>query len=629
MVRLPSLAAARDKIRELRRAGAKDAMTVLVRRGTYFMDEPVVLTPEDSGVTYAAYPGERAVLSGGKRITGWTKNNREWSAPVSFNFGQLFVAGKRAMRARTPNQGFFRVDGRVIQEKPMVIKYRGDSIKKEWAEDGEVELIMLASWQEAHGRIKKVDEAAHTVEVQVATPKPAGTGQRDCYFWIENAPGTLDWHDEWYLDRKAGKVRFLARGPEDLNQEETIAPVLEHLVLIQGDPENGKIVRNVVFRGLDFRHTAWKLPENGYMGMQAVSNIGAAFEAEGAENVVIDHCMFTQMGTYAISFGRGCFRNRVVGNEIVDMGAGGVKIGEATMNRQRSNPAEQSGANVVADNHMHQLGRFYPGAVGVLVGQSSDNLVTHNHIHDLFFSAISCGWTWQYKLVVLKNNIIEYNHLHDLGQGVMSDMGGIYMLGEQPGTALRNNLIHDVNALVYGGWGIYLDQATSNIIVENNVVYKCNFAGFNQHFGRENLVRNNIFAFNPQFQLTRDLSEQHTSFTMERNIVYYDAGLLLGNNWSGGLKMDHNIYWDARGGGVRPASKAWKDWQANGLDVESVVADPLFVNPANLDFRLKPASPALKLGFKPIDISTVGPRMVTGPAGLAATGKPAGAIAKR
>src|SRR5204863_1127849 len=153
---------------------------------------------------------------------------------------------------------------------------------------------------------------------------------------------------------------------------------------------------------------------------------------------------------------------------------------------------------------------------------------------------ISAGWTWHYKLTSLKNNIIEYNHLHDIGQGLMSDMGGIYTLGEQPGTVLRNNLIHDVKALVYGGWGIYFDQASTGIVAENNVVYNCSVAGLNQNFGRENIVRNNIFALNKEYQCTRNRGEQHVSFTMERNIIYFDEGHLFGNNWNGGLKMGRN-----------------------------------------------------------------------------------------
>src|SRR5436305_1961975 len=113
---ISTLAAARDKLRELRRAGDRSPMTVTVRGGTYFLDEPLVLTPEDSGVTYAAAPGERAVISGGRRITGWTKKSgAPATASADFEFHQLFVGGRRAIRARTPNQGYYRVDGRVKQ----------------------------------------------------------------------------------------------------------------------------------------------------------------------------------------------------------------------------------------------------------------------------------------------------------------------------------------------------------------------------------------------------------------------------------------------------------------------------------------------------------------------------------
>jgi hypothetical protein len=52
----------------------------------------------------------------------------------------------------------------------------------------------------------------------------------------------------------------------------------------------------------------------------------------------------------------------------------------------------------------------------------------------------------------------------------------------------------------------------------------------------------------------------------------------------------------------------FEQWKARGMDQHSVIADPLFVDPADGDFSLKPDSPALKLGFKPIDISAAGPR---------------------
>ena len=72
--------------------------------------------------------------------------------------------------------------------------------------------------------------------------------------------------------------------------------------------------------------------------------------------------------------------------------------------------------------------------------------------------------------------------------------------------------------------------------------------------------------------------------------------------------MDFNLYWDPRGQEIKFDRDSLEDWRRRGHDVHSVIADPLFADPANGDFTLKPESPALKLGFKPIDISKVGPQ---------------------
>jgi parallel beta-helix repeat protein len=223
------------------------------------------------------------------------------------------------------------------------------------------------------------------------------------------------------------------------------------------------------------------------------------------------------------------------------------------------------------------------------------------------------GWTWGYAANQSKGNIIEYNHLHDIGKEMLSDMGGIYTLGEQPGTRIRNNLIHDIASFTYGGWGIYPDEGSSDMLIENNIVYHCKSAGFHQHYGRENLVRNNVWAFNRENQLMRTRVEPHVSFIFERNIVYFDEGRLLGSNWTGDkFTMKDNLYFDTRGTGIRFAGMSFDEWQASGQDKDSVIADPLFANAGNFDFRLRPESPALKMGFQQIDMSTVGPRVAAG-----------------
>ena len=609
----PSLTAARDAIRSMRKAGATEPATVLLRGGTYRLTETFVLTPEDSGVTYEAYPAEHPVISGGRVVKGWQKGAGSiWTTYVSDRVHQLFINGQRAVRARTPNSGFFRIDGPSSQDKPFTLKFRGDEIKASWAGNSDVEVVALLAWAELRMPITAVDESAHIARF-AADPKPSNQ-EANARYWIENAPDALDSPGEWRFDSKAGTIYYWPKAGEDLSRDEVVAPALMHLVRLEGSPEKGAIVRDVTIRGLDFRHADWAMPSAGYAETQAAMSAPSAFEAIGAEGLLIEHCSFSESGGYAIWLGRGCRRNRVSADEIFDMGAGGIKIGDAVLHPDQANWTFE---NVVTDNAMHDLGRVYPSAIGVWVGQSSRNTISHNHIHDLFYTAVSVGWTWGYDQNQCTGNIIEFNHLHDIGKNMLSDMGAIYTLGIQPGTVIRNNLIHDVQSFTYGGWGIYPDEGSSNILIENNIVYRTKSAGFHQHYGRENIVRNNIFAFGAEHQLMRTRAEPHLSFTFEGNIVYYDSGALLGSNWTGdGFRMNRNVYWDARDEPVLFAGQTLAEWQQRGQDQDSQVANPGFVNASSYDFRLMPDSPAWKMGFKEIDMSTVGPRVAPGVAGL-------------
>ncbi len=612
---LKSLAEARDAIRTARRAGNQQPMTVLIESGTYFLTEPFVLTPEDSGspqapIVYAAAPGARPIFSGGRKIEGWTKGEQNiWTTEVpgvkegQWYFRQLFVGATRTQRSRTPTNGFYRIDGPSPKEGPFPLKFRGSDVKKSW-EGSDAEVIALLAWAEIRMPIVKVDEEAR-IATLTGNPRPSNR-EVDARYWIENTLDGVDAAGEWYLDRKAGTLSYWPRRGEEMATEEVIAPALTELVRLEGKPEEGKLIRNVTFRGLEFRHADWALPAGGYADTQAANRAGAAFEVTGTEDLTIDRCTFTQLGAYAVSFGRGSKRNRLLHSKIYDVGGGGVKVGET---QQRQNEAEQNFENTISDNEIHHLGVIYPAAVGVWVAQSGRNTISHNHIHDLYYTAISVGWTWGYARNQSKGNVIEFNHLDHIGQNMLSDMGGIYTLGEQPGTVIRNNLIHDVWSFTYGGWGIYPDEGSSDMLIEDNVVYRTKSAGFHQHYGRENTVRNNVFAFGIENQLQRTRVEPHISFTFTNNIVYFDQGEMLGINWSGDkFKMNRNVYYDVRGGKPRMFGKTFEEWQQQGQDTESIVADPLFVNAENYDFRLRPNSPALKLGFKPIDLSTVGPR---------------------
>ena len=137
---------------------------------------------------------------------------------------------------------------------------------------------------------------------------------------------------------------------------------------------------------------------------------------------------------------------------------------------------------------------------------------------------------------------------------------------------------------------------------------------YDQHYGKENIVRNNVLALSATYgQIRRSRQEEHSSFTVERNIIYSNGAPMLGGGWSNGnFKLASNCYWDVSGKPpIFPGKLTLAQWQAKGHDAGSIVADPKFVDPGKYDFRLQPDSPALKIGFKPIDPAKIG---LVGPA---------------
>ena len=376
---------------------------------------------------------------------------------------------------------------------------------------------------------------------------------------------------------------------------EVIAPRLPVLVDIAGDPASGRKVRNLTLANLSFEHAEWDDSHTNAAAGQASINVGGVIQMTQAQDCAIRGCSVSHVSNYAIEVGDGCENTLIEANTLTDLGAGGIKLGHG------SNRA------TVSDNEIGDAGKAFRNAVGVWIGFSNNNLVAHNDIHHLFYSGVSVGWSWGYQPSKSAGNIIEYNHIHHIGQGLLSDMAGVYTLGVSPGTCVRNNFIHDVQADDYGGWGLYTDEGSTGIVMENNVVCRTTHGGYDHHYGKDNLIRNNILAFGRDAQINYSREEDHTSFTFERNIVYFTTGELLHGPWKKDhFEMDHNLYFRTDGRPFSFAGATLEAWRARGHDKDSIVADPLFVDPEKCDFRLKAGSPADKIGFVPIDIGSVG-----------------------
>ncbi len=616
-----SLARAQQAARELRRRepARKQPVVVLLRGGMYPLSQPLRFTPDDSGTTYAAYPGEKPVISGGVALTGWKVDSQgRWQLHLpeveqgQWNFVQLFVNGQRRYRPRLPKEGydFIRVS------MPPSVKGQGsdrfrfgkDEFKADWSNLADVEVLCFHAWTMDRMRVASVDPEKRMVSFTAPTlgdnwAFDLHTGGR---YLIENVKEALGAPGEWYLDRKSGILTYLPLPGEDPAKTLVIAPRLEGLVEIKGEPALGAWVDQLTFRGLTFAHTNWVTPPEGYRCGQSEVVLPGVVRAEGALNCALDGCAVRHIGTYAVEFARGCKGNRIENCELVDLGAGGVKLGDTTMYPDNAEVAER---NVVRNCLIAQGGRLHAAGMGVWVGHSPHNLIEHNEICDFYQTGISVGWSWGYGPSLAHDNTVQYNHIYQIGQGVTADMGGIYTLGVSSGTVLRLNVIHDVECIDYGGRGIYFDEGTSEILAENNLVYRTDTGAFMQHYGRDNRVFNNIWALARGGQIDRLREEDHNSFTFERNLVYWkpEDGALLAENWSNNrYVMDHNLYWD---GGTHPVlfgNETLEQWQARGHDQHSIVADPLFVDPEKGDFRLKPGSPALKIGFVPFDLSGVG-----------------------
>ena len=623
-----SLAGARDEIRKFKAQGPlREPVQVIVAAGTYTLVEPFVLAPQDSGtkdcpITYKAADGAKPVFSGGRTITNFQPGKDGiWQARIpdvaegKWSFEQLFVNGQRAIRARTPNKWYHYmgetsevpIEGKQGQYR-RVTPVRPDALEplRELTsqEIHDVTLMAYHKWCITRRYLTDIDTAVNIIITVGEQLKSYSGWPGNTRFHLENFKTALDAPGEWFLARD-GMLYYKPRPGEDMTTAEVIAPLAEKLVIFEGNAEAGQFVEHITLKGLTFHHNSYLLPPTGYAPFQAAYATEAAVMADGARNITLEDCEIGHVAAYGVWFRRGCRDCRLERSYIHDLGSGGVRIGEGEI--RPDEPSRTS--HITVDNNIIRTGgRIYTSAVGVWIGQSGDNTITHNEIADFFYTGISVGWRWGYAESLGKRNTIRFNNVHHIGWGVLCDMGGIYTLGPSEGTVVSDNIFHDVYAYSYGGWGLYTDEGSTGIVIENNLVYNVKTGCFHQHYGKENIIRNNIMAFSKLYQVQASRVEEHLSFNFQNNIVYYTEGVLLSGPWTQvKINMDNNCYWNAAGKPVDFVGKTLDDWRKEtGHDKTSIVADPMFVDPQNFDFHLKPDSPALKLGFKPFDYTKAG-----------------------
>ncbi|MFO0879934.1 MAG: right-handed parallel beta-helix repeat-containing protein [Gemmataceae bacterium] len=620
-----TLTRARDAARQLRKSTPPEGPITIRVEGRHFLREPLVFTPEDSGTKSSPLiiegkPGSGALLSGGRVVQPRVEKGL-WVIPakeVKGVLGHLVVGGTWRSSARWPKSGTFPIAGlagadpRANYRTPADrFEYAAGQIEPAWAMRGDVEVIVLHFWVDGHFLLRGVDAEKRLALLDRKSlrrlTEDGGSSGKPGRFYLRNVPRDLE-PGEFHHDVVGGVIRYRPATGEQIETTQVVLPHLESLVRFQGKPEAGQWVEHIELRNLTLSDSNFVPDAKNAGDVQAAQHVRGAIHLRGARHCTLGGCRLTHLGGYGIELADGCRQNEVTRNELTQLGGGGIRLSGGVA---RSPEHLRTGENRITNNHLHQLGKLFHAGIGILAQHTDRNEIAHNHIHHLYYTGISIGWVWGYAPSVSVANRVEGNHIHDIGQGLLSDMGGIYMLGISPGTVVRHNVLHDIESFGYGGWGIYTDEGSSNILIENNLVYRTKSGGFHQHYGRENIVRNNIFALAREGQLMRSRPEAHQSFTLERNIIYADGSPIYAKTWKDGkFRTDYNLFWDTSGKAPSFPGGSLAKWQAQGHDQHSLVADPRFVDPAGGDFRLKPDSPAEKIGFRPFDPRTAGVRPV-------------------
>jgi hypothetical protein len=515
---LATIEKARQAVREINKDMTGD-IEVVLHGGLYTLDETLAFDAADSGtgehaVIYKAADGETPIVSGGQPVTGWRKAKKGiWKAPAPIDdFRQLYVDGVRATRAKG--------------DVPAGLESRGDEGYSttdvgmaDWKNPGDLEFCYQVVWAHSRCKVESItrdgDRAVITMLQPYFTQARAKEGvQIDNHssgkiLYVENALELLDEPGEWYLDRPAKTVYYMPRPGEDMAKAEVVVPALERLVELRGTLDAP--VANLQFAGITFEYGSWLLPsEIGLVdvqanflldwkhpmqrdhGLTAVHNeqikLPSNIVCHAAHSIRFDRCTFTRLGAGAIDLECGSQDNTISGCHFYDLSSSAVQVGDVL--RDDHHPDDMRKVvknNSVVNCYIHDCGVDYADAVGVFVGYTEGTVIAHCEITSLPYSGISMGWGWgeedaggghesyfmPYKYATptpAKDNRVECNHIHGV-MSMLQDGGGIYTLGNMPGTVLRGNHIHD-NPGVPGG--IYLDEGSGFIEITGNLVYNVN-----------------------------------------------------------------------------------------------------------------------------------------------------------
>ena len=560
---------ARDAVRDLKEGGHRDDIRVVLRGGVYRLRETVVFGLEDSAtgdqtITYAAYPGERPILSSGVAITGWRPadqplaglppeaHGKVWVAHVPPElpvFNTLYDGAERLPRARGP--GFHPTkDWQTGEDIDRFTLAFPKGALKEWdnPEDKEIVIRPNYAWVLNILPLASVDSGAGVARTAVpATYRQVqvrwvGDMLKDAgSVWVENALEALDEPGEWVLDAANRRLYLWPKG--DQPGPDIVAPSLTEFIRVEGqtnyDAAADVPVRNLVFHGLTFTHGdrfRWESGKTGW-GLQhdweMFDRPTALLRLRGAEGVSVENCHFRNSGGAAIRMDLHARNNRVVDTVIEHMGGVGI-----LMAGYGPGAKDVSRRNRILRNHIHHVGEILWHSPAIFVWQSGENRIANNLIHNTPYSGIVISGRihWDRSGAGEASKTIRWDEVDEAFAMEFPDGPP-----ERPDWEVREKFLHGRNNLIERNNIHHVME----VLRDGNGVYVSGT-------GRGNVIRENYIHHSEAETMNAAIrcdDDQHFT-TIERNIVFRNRGSGNGiaikgrndviNNFIIGLGIDHD-----------------------------------------------------------------------------------------
>ena len=637
----------REALRRSEDTATKPAEVVLAG-GTYALDEPLVFTPRHNGdaggpLRLRAASGAEPVITAGRAIEDWRRLDhavpglsdeaaaRVWYAPIGeAAFRTLYQDGQQLQRACA---GPLMTDEQRNDEASDTLLPARSGDLSAWSNPGDIDVFIMPEhvWQAQYLPVEAVDLEARTITTRVpGTYRLIATGKQNppLYYWLDNVPEGLTGPGQWMLDTRLRVVYLWPHGDEP---REITYPGISELVRFEG--VDGAPCAHIEISGLTFTQgdrLSWPMQRRACQhDWQVFDWPDAMVRLRGARDVAVRHCRFIEAGATGLRMDGFAVSNTVERCDFERLGGNGIAVlGEEPGGR------EVSHHNTIQSNHIHDTGRLWWQASGILIVQSGWNEVVDNYLHEISYSGITLvsgregafgalgpnngkdgrlvdddtfgagPVDWHYVIGHLdcRHNRIAFNDIHD-AMTRLGDGNGIYISGTGWGNIVEGNHVHDMTGAIAG---IRTDDMQWYTRIERNVVRGLKGGGF--ILKHVNDVTDNIFldCAHPEMVLFRRAPSWGAN--IKRNVLVLNEipeatkeppAPFYGGGFKGDVRqpnVDDNLLWCPSE--PERARRALVAMRELGHERHSLVGDPCFVDAGSGDFRLRPDSPALNLGIR-------------------------------